>query len=84
MNAPREIHPGHMLIAKLVKLIAEFDSRTGKRATVLKLGENQMRTYREEARLHTSFDILGDDAFMGVRIIPASHPDDIVIDSEME
>ncbi|MDP2886366.1 MAG: hypothetical protein Q8P51_15230 [Ignavibacteria bacterium] len=81
MNLTKGIHPGHMLIAKLVTLLADFDSRTGKAATVIKLGANQLRTYREEARLHTRVDILREDMFMGARIIPARHPDDIIIDA---
>jgi hypothetical protein len=71
-----------MLMGKLADLITAFDSRSGTKATRIKLGENQMRTFREEARLHTATDFIREDMFMGCRIIPARHPDDIIIDAE--
>lgn len=60
--------------------INEYESATVEKPTLISLGENHRRTYREEARQLTAFDTLRDDNIAGVRIVAARHPDDVIID----
>ena len=84
MSQPENVGEGIGLLAKLTIQLHDYERLTGYTPTRIKLGANQLRTYREEARLHTTVDVVRDDAFMGVRIVPASHPDDIIIDHAVE
>jgi len=73
--------PGGRVMYQLFKRLYEYGLLTGHAPTRIKLGHNKLMDYREEARLTTRFDVISENSFHGVRIIPARHPDDMIIDA---
>ena len=69
------------IIATLEDRCYQYFILTGNRPKRIKLGANRLRDYREEARLRTQFDTFSEDSYAGARIVPARHPDDIIIDA---